>query len=79
LHAYAEDKLRRKHLDLVVANDVSAPATGFGHDTNAVLILAADGAAINVPLTDKRAVAGAVLDAVAARLAPLPSSPGQSE
>lgn len=70
LQAYAEDKLRRKHLDLVVANDVSAPATGFGHDTNAVLILAADGAAINVPLTDKRAVAAAVLDAVAARLAP---------
>jgi phosphopantothenoylcysteine decarboxylase / phosphopantothenate---cysteine ligase len=70
LQAYAEDKLRRKHLDLVVANDVSAPATGFGHDTNAVLILAADGAAVNVPLTDKRAVAGAVLDAVATRLAP---------
>jgi phosphopantothenoylcysteine decarboxylase/phosphopantothenate--cysteine ligase len=73
LRAYAEDKLRRKHLDLVVANDVSAPATGFGHDTNAVLILAADGSATNVPLTDKRAVAAAVLDAVAARL-PSPSA-----
>jgi phosphopantothenoylcysteine decarboxylase/phosphopantothenate--cysteine ligase len=69
LRAYAEDKLRRKHLDLVVANDVSAPATGFGHDTNAVLILAADGSATSVPLSDKRAVGAAVLDAVAARLA----------
>jgi phosphopantothenoylcysteine decarboxylase/phosphopantothenate--cysteine ligase len=77
LRAYAENKLRRKHLDLVVANDVSAPATGFGHDTNAVLILGADGSATNVPLTDKRAVAAAVLDAVAARLAS--PSPKESE
>jgi phosphopantothenoylcysteine decarboxylase / phosphopantothenate---cysteine ligase len=28
-------KLERKHLDLIVANDVSAPGVGFEHDTNA--------------------------------------------
>ncbi|HSS11540.1 MAG TPA: bifunctional phosphopantothenoylcysteine decarboxylase/phosphopantothenate--cysteine ligase CoaBC [Acidimicrobiales bacterium] len=67
LVAYAEDKLRRKHLDLVVANDVSAPGAGFEHDTNAVVVLAADGTIIEVPLSDKRAIAGAVLDAIAAR------------
>jgi len=68
LRAAAEDKLRRKGLDLVVANDVSAPAVGFGHDTNAVLILSADEPALEVPLSDKRVVAGAVLDLVASRL-----------
>ena len=35
----AEAKLRRKRLDLIVANDVSAPGVGFQHDTNAVTIL----------------------------------------
>jgi phosphopantothenoylcysteine decarboxylase/phosphopantothenate--cysteine ligase len=67
LLAHAAGKLQRKNLDLVVANDVSAPATGFQHDTNAVTIIAADGTTHEVPLADKRAVAGAVLDAVIER------------
>ena len=50
-----------------MANDVSAPDAGFQHDTNAVTIVSADGLVHNVPLTDKRAVARAVLDAVVAR------------
>ncbi|HTH07417.1 MAG TPA: bifunctional phosphopantothenoylcysteine decarboxylase/phosphopantothenate--cysteine ligase CoaBC, partial [Ilumatobacteraceae bacterium] len=66
LLANAESKLRRKRLDLIVANDVSAPGVGFQHDTNEVTILAADGAATTVSLTDKRSVARAVLDAVVA-------------
>ncbi|HLY81705.1 MAG TPA: bifunctional phosphopantothenoylcysteine decarboxylase/phosphopantothenate--cysteine ligase CoaBC, partial [Acidimicrobiales bacterium] len=68
LRAKALDKLRRKHLDVIVANDVSAPGVGFGHDTNAVLILGADGNGSEVPLSDKRVVAAAVLDAVVAQL-----------
>ena len=63
--AVAERKLREKQLDLVVANDVSAPGAGFDADTNAVLLVAADGTRQTVPLTDKREVARAVLDAVA--------------
>jgi phosphopantothenoylcysteine decarboxylase/phosphopantothenate--cysteine ligase len=66
----ARDKLRRKHLDLVVANDVSAADAGFGHETNAVLIVAANGDSIDVALSDKTAVAAAVLDAVVTRLPP---------
>jgi phosphopantothenoylcysteine decarboxylase/phosphopantothenate--cysteine ligase len=62
--ANAADKVRRKHLDLMVANDVSAPGVGFEHDTNAVVLLRADGSRHDVPLADKRAVARAVLDAV---------------
>ena len=36
-------KLARKGVDLLVVNDVSAPGAGFDHDTNAVVILEADG------------------------------------
>jgi phosphopantothenoylcysteine decarboxylase/phosphopantothenate--cysteine ligase len=64
LVANAADKVRRKNLDLVVANDVSAPGVGFEHDTNAVVLLRGDGSREDVPLADKRAVARAVLDAV---------------
>jgi phosphopantothenoylcysteine decarboxylase/phosphopantothenate--cysteine ligase len=64
LRANAADKLARKGIDLIVANDVSAPGVGFEHDTNAVVILGADGAAQEIPLTDKRAIARAILDAV---------------
>ena len=64
LIANAESKLRRKHLDLIVANDVSAPGVGFQHDTNAVTILRAGGDARTISLTDKRAIARAVLDSV---------------
>ena len=64
LVANAADKVRRKNLDLIVANDVSAPHVGFEHDTNAVVLLRADGSREDVPLADKRAVARAVLDAV---------------
>jgi phosphopantothenoylcysteine decarboxylase / phosphopantothenate---cysteine ligase len=75
LRAQAAQKLRTKHVDLIVANDVSAPGVGFEHDTNAVLLLGADGTATEIPLADKRAVAAAVLDAVVARRPPANQSP----
>lgn len=64
LVANAEGKLRRKHLDLIVANDVGAPGVGFQHDTNAVTLIRSGGAMTTVSLTDKRAIARAVLDSV---------------
>jgi phosphopantothenoylcysteine decarboxylase/phosphopantothenate--cysteine ligase len=60
----AADKLRRKGLDLVVANDVTALGAGFGHDTNAATLLDAAGRWTDVPLTTKRHLASMVLDAV---------------
>jgi phosphopantothenoylcysteine decarboxylase/phosphopantothenate--cysteine ligase len=66
LVANARKKLERKNLDLIVANDVGAPGVGFEHDTNAVVLVRADGVDQDVPLTDKRSVARAVLDAVVA-------------
>lgn len=64
----ARDKLVRKGADLLVANDVSAPGVGFAHETNAVTIFGSDGSVRDVPLTDKTAIAGAVLDEATARL-----------
>jgi phosphopantothenoylcysteine decarboxylase/phosphopantothenate--cysteine ligase len=62
----ARAKVRRKNLDLIVANDVSAPGAGFEHDTNEVILLHTDGRVQDVPLSDKRQVARSVLDAVVA-------------
>jgi phosphopantothenoylcysteine decarboxylase/phosphopantothenate--cysteine ligase len=67
LREHAADKLARKGIDLIVANDVSAPDAGFAHDTNRAVILDAEGRSLDVPLSDKRDVARTVLDAVARR------------
>jgi phosphopantothenoylcysteine decarboxylase/phosphopantothenate--cysteine ligase len=64
--ARARKKLERKGVDLLVVNDVSAPGTGFDHDTNAVTILGADGSTVEIALTSKDLVAEAVLDRVLA-------------
>jgi phosphopantothenoylcysteine decarboxylase/phosphopantothenate--cysteine ligase len=68
LLAYARDKLVSKGADLIVANDVAAPGVGFAHDTNAVLIVGAEGDEIDVPLASKEDVARAVVDAIARRI-----------
>ena len=60
----ATDKLTRKGVDLLVANDVSERGSGFGTDTNRVTILAADGSRNDLPIQSKRAVAEALLDRV---------------
>jgi phosphopantothenoylcysteine decarboxylase/phosphopantothenate--cysteine ligase len=64
----AADKLRRKGVDLLVANDVSEPGSGFGTETNRVTLLAADGTVDELPLLSKRDVAQHILDWVARRL-----------
>lgn len=40
---YARDKLERKNLDMIVANDVAEPGIGFNSDHNAVTVLWRDG------------------------------------
>jgi phosphopantothenoylcysteine decarboxylase/phosphopantothenate--cysteine ligase len=64
----APEKLRRKGADLLVANDVAEPGSGFGTDTNRVSILAADGSRDDLPLLTKREVADRLLDRVVAAL-----------
>jgi len=57
----AERKLANKRVDLIVANDVSAPDAGFEVDTNRVTLVTADRADA-LPLLPKVAVAGLVVD-----------------
>jgi phosphopantothenoylcysteine decarboxylase / phosphopantothenate---cysteine ligase len=64
LVANATEKLRSKHLDLVVANDVGAPRVGFAHDTNAVTLLRPDAEPVEIDLASKRDVARAVIDTI---------------
>ncbi len=65
---HAVDKLQRKGVDLLVANDVAGPGSGFGTDTNRVTLLAADAPAEAWPLLTKREVADRLLDRLARRL-----------
>ena len=65
----AAAKLKAKGVDLLVANDVAEPGSGFGTDTNRVTLYAADGPREELPLMSKRKVAELLLDRVVARLA----------
>jgi phosphopantothenoylcysteine decarboxylase/phosphopantothenate--cysteine ligase len=67
--ANAKDKLAKKNLDLIVANDVRASDAGFGVDTNRVTIIGHRGAPEELPLLSKREVADRILDRVVALLA----------
>ena len=64
LRSNAQVKLESKNLDLIVANDVSAQAVGFAHDTNAVTLLRPNAKPVEIDLADKRVVARAVIDAI---------------
>jgi phosphopantothenoylcysteine decarboxylase / phosphopantothenate---cysteine ligase len=66
--AHARQKLERKNVDLIVANDISAPGAGFDASTNAVTLVTRDGLE-EVPLQQKTAVAARILDRVEAMLA----------
>jgi phosphopantothenoylcysteine decarboxylase/phosphopantothenate--cysteine ligase len=59
----ARDKRARKNVDLIVANDVTAPGAGFDVETNAVSIIGADREE-TLPVQSKARVADAILDRV---------------
>ncbi|MBA9006599.1 MULTISPECIES: bifunctional phosphopantothenoylcysteine decarboxylase/phosphopantothenate--cysteine ligase CoaBC [Thermomonospora] len=65
--ANGRDKLARKGCDLLVVNQVGPDLT-FGRPDNAAVVLAADGASVQVPRGPKEALADVVWDQVAARL-----------
>ncbi len=64
LTANARKKLKEKHLDLVVANDVSRSDSGFAVETNRVVIIDSDGNVDRLPLKSKDEVANIILDRV---------------
>jgi phosphopantothenoylcysteine decarboxylase/phosphopantothenate--cysteine ligase len=69
LEAEARRKLQEKNLDLIVANDVNRPDSGFQVDTNEVTLIAREGKAEALPLLSKEEVAERLLNRVAALLA----------
>lgn len=65
LLANAQSKLRAKGLRLIAANDITAADSGFGVDTNKVILLDSDGSRQDLPLMSKYDVGHEILDRVA--------------
>ncbi|MGG0755269.1 bifunctional phosphopantothenoylcysteine decarboxylase/phosphopantothenate--cysteine ligase CoaBC [Brevibacillus laterosporus] len=61
---HALDKMRRKNLDMIIANDVLQEGAGMGVDTNIVTIYQQDQAPIRLDKMSKRDVAERLLDAM---------------
>jgi phosphopantothenoylcysteine decarboxylase/phosphopantothenate--cysteine ligase len=65
---FAMDKLKRKHCDLLVANDVTEEGAGFGTDTNVVRLYDTNGLIEKLPVMSKQGVARELLLRVAERI-----------
>ena len=61
-------KLKKKNLDLIVANNLKTPGAGFGTDTNVVTMISPAGAE-DLPLMDKTEVGDRIADKIAAHFA----------
>ena len=58
----AIEKLKRKKLDFIAANDVTAEGAGFGTDTNIITLYGADGSRAHSGMVTKREAADWLLD-----------------
>lgn len=63
----AKDKLKRKNLDFIVANDITATDTGFGSDDNKVIIISRDHEPVHLEKMSKKEVACNIFDLVLER------------
>ena len=64
LLTFAKEKLQRKNLDMIIANDVSQKNVGFNYDTNMVKIITRDAAVEDIPLMSKKALAAIIIDKI---------------
>ncbi len=64
LQDHAREKMLRKNLDLIVANDITMAGAGFAEETNIVTILFRDQPARELPIMTKNQLAGVILDEV---------------
>jgi phosphopantothenoylcysteine decarboxylase/phosphopantothenate--cysteine ligase len=67
---HAKGKLRRKNLDLIVANDVGKPGRGFGGDDNLVHLIGRTGKTVDAGPAPKAEVAAAIWDEILRRWKP---------
>lgn len=65
---YARQKIEKKNLDMIVANNVTEQGAGFGQDTNIVTFYHRDGKSKALPIMSKKAVAKEILDEVVLKL-----------
>jgi len=72
LIASAREKLTRKNLDMIVANDITLPGAGFNCDTNIVKLLYPDGRIEELPEQTKDKLAGIILDKISDLLTKTP-------
>ena len=68
LIANATDKVKKKSLDLIVANDITDPDSGFGVDTNKVVLIDREHRVNELPVMSKYQVSQHILDRVATLL-----------
>lgn len=61
---HAREKLQRKNLDMICANNLKIPGAGFGTETNVVTLIRPD-SETQLPLLSKEAVGDAILDVIA--------------
>jgi phosphopantothenoylcysteine decarboxylase/phosphopantothenate--cysteine ligase len=64
LREHARQKLERKNCDMIVANLVGLPGSGFESDSNQVVLALRTGESIEIPLASKRAVADSILNQI---------------
>ena len=64
----ATEKLQRKQLDMIVANDISAPGIGFQSDNNQVILINRKAQVESLPLLTKTEIADILLDRILGQL-----------
>ncbi len=64
----AADKLKRKRLDLIAANDISAPGIGFQSDHNQITLIDKAGKVETLPHLSKMEIADLLLDRILERI-----------
>jgi phosphopantothenoylcysteine decarboxylase/phosphopantothenate--cysteine ligase len=60
----AKEKLKRKKLDLIVANDINIEDSGFGSDTNKAVLIDKKGKIEKLPLLSKKGLSDKILDKI---------------
>jgi phosphopantothenoylcysteine decarboxylase/phosphopantothenate--cysteine ligase len=66
LEQNAFKKLKEKNLDMIIANDLLKSGSGFGEDTNAVIIIDRTGKRTELPTMPKSEIAMRIIDALVA-------------
>jgi len=76
--AHAQAKLAKKNLDLICANEVGTPDSGFGTDTNRAWLLVRDAEPLDCGLVSKDDLAAKILDHAAVQLPAVGDAPAQA-